>query len=225
MEIDDLEKQLRAWVKAVVGDTPTTWGAPAAPPTLPAVNLYLKDFEPAPAARGDKPGPRQFKARYLITAWAAEPAAEHALLAELAFAALDLPDAEVDFGPLPDTLWSAFGLKPRPAFFVALPVRRQRPVRPIKRVLKPVVESGVLGWFEGLVVGPNDVPLSAVHVEVPGAGFTTRTDERGRFRFPRVPGDAIPQRVVVSCKGKRVAATVRTTDPQPAVIRINLTEE
>lgn len=136
--IDEMDRSLREWIGTVLGETPVSLGPPAGEKE-DGVKLYLLDLLEGPAPRERRSQPLQLKLRYLVTATAEEPEEAHRRLGELAFAALESPDFEVELGALPASLWQAFGVAPRPAFLLRVPVRRERPARKVPLVLEPIV--------------------------------------------------------------------------------------
>jgi hypothetical protein len=110
------------------------------------------------------------------------------LLAELLVAATSSPVLRVTGQQPPPGLWQGFGLAPRPSLVVVLPVTVERPQPSAKPVLEPVVvRYANLEPLEGVILGPDDTPLSGVVVELPGLSLRTRTDQHGRFRLGAVP--------------------------------------
>jgi hypothetical protein len=136
--IDEVDRSLREWIATVLGDIPISLSPPEGE-EKDGVKLYLLDLLEGPAPRERRNQALQLKARYLITVAADAPEEAHRRLGELAFAALESPDFEVELGALPTSLWQAFGVKPRPAFFLRVPVRRERPARKVPLVLEPLV--------------------------------------------------------------------------------------
>jgi hypothetical protein len=136
--IDEVDRSLREWIGTVLGDSPVSLTPPAAE-EKDGVTLYLLDLLEGPAPRERRSQPLQLKVRYLITVAADPPEEAHRRLGELAFAALESPDFEVELGALPVSLWQAFGVPPRPAFLLRVPVRRERPARKVPLVLEPIV--------------------------------------------------------------------------------------
>lgn len=155
------------------------------------VHLYLMDLRRVPAVPGHARPPRRLMLRYLVTTTASKPSEAHRMLGELAFAALDSADFELEDAPLPLELWRSFGVPPRPAFVLQVPVDRRPPSRRGPLVEKPL-ELGVESFslLRGQVLGPRDLPMAGARVAIPSLGRSTETDNQGRFVF-----DALSSRV------------------------------
>jgi hypothetical protein len=225
--IDDVDQRLKAWVADVVGELPVSLAAPERATVEQGVSLYLLELGAAPPARSVRRVPLQFSVCYLVTVGAETPERAHQLLGELVFAALEVPDLEVELSPVPLELWTALGVAPRPAFRVRVPVRRERAEPNVRRVRFPLIAQMVPNEaLLGCVVGPGDVPIPGALVEVPALKLSTRTDARGYFRFPLVPSLQSLGRLEVRAKGEVLHVGAETLAPQegPLVIRLPLKE-
>ena len=222
--IAETDDRLGGWVKATAGAVEVWLGEPRREAPGTGVGLYLMELVPAPPPQGGRRPPLQFSARYLVTAWAPDTRAAHQLLEELLFAAMDAPELEVDLEPLPGAAWAAFGVAPRPSFLLRVPVRRERPERPVKLVrVPPVVQLVPVATLEGVVVGPSNVPLAGARVELPALGLATRTDPDGRFRFGSVPAEGPPLLVKVSAKGREMSVRAEGGMSRPEGLLIRMT--
>jgi hypothetical protein len=225
--IDEVDQRLKAWVGHVIGDTPVSLAVPARGSLERGVSLYLLELGALPPARTGRRTPLQFSVCYLITVSAETPERAHHLLGELVFAALEVPDFEVELAPVPLELWAAMGAPPQPAFRLRLPVRRERAEPSIPRVRAPlVIQTSPSEALLGCVVGPGDVPIPGAVVELPTLQLSTRTDARGWFRFPFVPALKTLGGLEVRAKGEvlRVGAEALAPTEGPLVIRLPLKE-
>lgn len=227
--IDRVDDRLLAWVERVVaaaGVEPAMFSL--APPNGAAsgrgVSLYLLELADAPPLRGVKRAPVQLSLHYLVTTWADDPKEAHRLLGELVFAALEDPELEVRFDPVPGATWAALGALPRPAFVLRVPLRKERPEPEVERVRRPLqVEVKPLVNVQGIVLGPEDVPLGDAQVGLPSVELFARTDVNGRFRFTTVLKEPGPQVLSVRAKGWEldVPVTLPLNEDEPLVIRFN----
>jgi hypothetical protein len=220
------DQSLKTWVQSVVGTVEVRLLPPSATHQGSGVGLYLLDLIDSPPARQNGRTPLQFGLRYLVTAWADDPEEEHRLLGELAFAALDDADFQVELNPLPAAAWAAFGLPPRPSFVLRVPIRRPRPEPPTKLVRAPIqVQSAALSTLFGEVLGPNDAPLFGVTIEYPALQRFERTDLKGRFQFASIPQDGHPKQLLVRLNGSELQVQVDkpTTEAAPVVIHFDPT--
>jgi hypothetical protein len=227
--LDEVDARLRAWVGRVLGEVPVSLEVPERRLLENGVSLYLLELGSAPPPRTERRPPLRLSACYLVTAGADSAERAHRLLGELAFAAMEEQDLEVDLSPVPLALWTGLGLPPRPSFKLRVPVLRERPVPVVPRVRAPLAvhAAPISDSLVGVVVGPGDVPIPGALVELPSLRLSTRTDARGGFRFPSVPPAASLGRLEVRAKGEVLAlgAEALATEGGPLVIRLPLKEE
>jgi hypothetical protein len=199
--IDQVDDHLVRWVETTLGPLTISLQSPEKMPEGQGVSLYLLSLAEKPPLQGAHRVPLQFWLRYLVTAWSEEPSEAHALLGDLLLAAMDTPEYEIELDTIPPTLWTAFGIPPRPAFILRVPVRKERPQRPVQLVRQPLNVKWIKPVrVQGAIYGPEDCPLPGVRVALmPGAGshslareyarlcpFTV-TDAQGQFIFDSVP--------------------------------------
>lgn len=228
--ISDTDEAVQAWITSVVE---TQVDVSLAPPSAevtgggpPQVRAYLIGLAPAPPTRERIP-PLQFWARYLITTWGDTPADEHRLLGRLVMAALHDRDQELDLAPPHHDVWRSFGVAPRPAFSLQVPVRVERAVKAAPPVLKPVILRPVPATtMVGRVLGQNDIPIAGAIVKHVQLDVTSRTNRQGLFRFGMVPAADESQTITVYAKGKHMSFGVRPADwrGEPMIIRFLIKE-
>ena len=226
--INRVDERLEAWVSAALGKekVPVGFAAPAA--GKKGVSLLLLEVLPTPVLRTPKRPPLQLTLRYLVTVSAEDPAEAHRVLGDLAFAAMDNPDFDVEVEPLPSPVWLALGLPQRPGFVIRLPLRKERPEPAVRRVQLPLVlRNAPMRPWTGRVVGPGDFPIVAAHVESPQLGQSVETNLEGRFAFPGVPVGMPMKRLRIRAKGlvMDVDVTVAAKKNEPIVIRMDALEE
>jgi hypothetical protein len=114
--IEQVDNSVVSWARDVLKDVTITLSPPDDVHEGAGVSIYLLEFAKSTVMRGGpKRLPLEFSLRYLVTAWAEETAESHHALGQLIFAALEHPEYQIDFDPVPVALWSAFGIAPRPA--------------------------------------------------------------------------------------------------------------
>jgi hypothetical protein len=201
--IEAADARLREWLaEKIAADVALSVGRPDAPFPEHGVGFYLLEIIPAPPARATQAPPFQIFLRYLITTADPDATVAHKLLGTLVFAALADETIDVEPAPVPLEMWRAFGVPPRPALVVRLPLRIEREQRVAPRVRQPLeIGSASLDTVLGVVVGPGDLPVMNARVEELGTGVTTLTDYAGRFRFARLPVQGTALRFRVSAKG------------------------
>lgn len=227
--IDEVDAKLKEWVGSVAGQAAVRLEAPGpgAEQAGAGVGLYLLELSDAPTEHGDRRAAQQIRLRYLVTTWGATSEEEHQLLDELLFAALEREDMEVDLSPLPAGVWYAFGLPPRPAFVIQVPLRRERIRAIAPRVREPLIARTVPSEaLVGQVLGPGDVPLASALVELPSLQLRTRTDLQGCFLFPRVPVEPRAKLLRVQARGEVHTFTAESAPgvTAPVTIRFQIKE-
>jgi hypothetical protein len=151
------------------------------------------------------------------------------LLGELIFAALEKPEKEapefeVVVEPLPVEAWAVLGAAPQPSFFLRAPLRRERPEMAVPMVKEPVVlQPSPMRVLTGAVYESGGMPIIGARVELLTLGITTRTDERGRFRFAGVPSNG-QLKLLAQAKGQTKEIDYSIGD-EPLEIRLHLLEE
>lgn len=222
--IEQIDQRLKDWATHVSGATTITLTPPTNSQTGQGVGLYLLGIAPAyPAHTMGRP-PLQITLRYLITVWADKPEEAHRLLDQLAFAAMENSEFEIEFEPLSTQDWLAFGATPRPAFVLRVPARFVRPEPETPLVKAPlVIQTSPTMSLSGQVLGPNNAPLSDVRVDLPSLQLTDRTDAHGWFRFATVPAEPRLKRFRISAKGRQIEIELEPSPSmsEPLVIHFN----
>ena len=147
------------------------------------------------------------------------------MLGALVVAALENPEFEVEQEPLPLSLWTALGIAPRPSFVLRVPFKHERPEKLAPRVRKPLVIKHLpLRSFEGIILGPEDIPLMNAQVELPSLELSTHTDSKGRFQFSAIPAAPGKKLLRVRAKGQEFSINTEQagSDQDPLVIHLQL---
>ena len=114
-------------------------------------------------------------------------------------------------------------LADRFAFVLRVPCERERAVPRLPRVRGPLITKTTVGVpLTGRVVGPGDLPLAGVSVELPSLQLSVRTDADGWFRFANVPPS--PARLTVRAKGEVQTFVAPQSSGEPLTIRFHLKE-
>jgi hypothetical protein len=227
--IEQIDERLKDWVGSILKDVTVSLAPPEPARKSRTVRIYLMEIVQSQVPRTIKRPPFQITLRYLVTAEDDDDQAAHRLLGELMVAALDTSEFEVESEPVPISLWSGFGVPPRPSFVLRTPLRIERPEPKVKRVLTPlVVTTTPMVALDGLVLGPGDFPLSDARVELPALQLSTHTDYKGHFRFAAVPAGPPDMMVRVNAKGREVTLSTATegrSNGEPLVVRIDRMED
>ncbi|MBW8725558.1 MAG: carboxypeptidase regulatory-like domain-containing protein [Inquilinus limosus] len=218
---DDVTRGFIVWAGSVLPGLAVTSRTLSDKTISEGVDVRLLGLEPRPSPRVANP-PMVVALDYLVTVRAADPFAEQHAAAELLFAALDLPDCTIRTDLPAPALIATLGLTAAPAFILQMTLLRPRAAHhqaPLVRF--PVVfRTTDIHALEGEVRGPEDVPVAAARVSLPGSRHSTRTDARGRFRLPGVPSGGDPVELEIQARG--VTAKAEARPGHPVVIRLPL---
>ena len=224
--IDAIDAELSKWITESVPGVTVSFGPAPADSKAPVILLLLQRLADTTGSRAKagRPVPRRLELGYFVAATGKDPAQAHRALGELLFAALDRVERgewRVSFEAPAVELFTALSLPPLPAFLLQVPLVRERPVPPVKIARELVMKIAPAVAFEGLLLGPADVPLADVLVELGGLDQRTRTDAGGRFRFRAVPADFRRHPLRVHTKGRAFDLSAGSSPPgAPCVIRL-----
>lgn len=225
--IDEIDRRLKSWIDEMLDEVEVSLDAPVEGKQGNGVNAYLLELSPKRSERTLKREPLQISLRYLLTTWAPSPEKAHRLLADLLFAAMNQSEFEVDIEPVTLDTWKVLGLRPRPAFYLTTPLRRDLPEEVVPRVAQPIsVQMLPKAAFHGRVIGPGDQPLMGAQVELRSLNRTVYTDTHGRFVLSGVPADPTLKKIHV--KAREWQTTVKVADmhgpEKPLIIHLGQTE-
>lgn len=215
---------LQAWIGDACGAS-TLVGPPAeADSGDPAVAVWPLELRPDQEARGaGKRMPMRLMLRCLVTTSGAGAEATR-LLDRVLTAAAAATHFNVVLEPLPSQTWLAFGVKPRPVLLFDIPLQIERATEVAPLVREPLrVHSMAMLALHGSIVGPGDIPLSDMRVEVVSTGHSTHTDSNGRFVLAGVPAGE-PVRLRLRGRGRSLLAEVEAPSTDPIVIHCNIEE-
>jgi hypothetical protein len=226
--LQPLLADLERWVKSVAPTASWTLDLPLAKDitSVGSASTFLLEMMPASLPSTGRKPPLRWMLRFLVTGWASDPLAAHALLTELAFSAAARTGWQVEQEPVSLSVWAAFGVAPRPSFLVRVPlelVQEEGPSAPKARTLS--MSGGTLVALRGVLFGADDVPLSGGSVELPALNLRTETNAGGEFCLKGVPG-SIVNTLRVMAKGSSLAVECRANDyaTSPLILRMGTTE-
>jgi hypothetical protein len=223
--VDETDQYMQDWVGSVVKAADVSFAAPSAQKGR-GVSVYLLEMVQSPPPSTGRRPPLQLNLRYLLTAWSDKPRDAHEILGQLLFAAMDKKEFQVEMEPVPIAMWSAFGVPPQPSFVVRVPLRQERPETLAKPVRIPIIKTTPFIGMYGVVLGPDDIPISGSRIEIPSLNLSTNTDPKGRFHFPGVPAEGTKQ-FLVKARGRELSVSSEKNYPnssEPLVIHFNLLE-
>jgi hypothetical protein len=140
--ISSVFEHMKSWVCETLGDVDVT---PEPPPVMGnpdkrSVNVYLKDVVESPSSGTLLKMDRlQVQLTFLVTTNGKTLLEACNDLVKLAFAAMLTKDMEIVLTPMTAEEWHAFGVIPRPSFFLKLPLNFDVEKPDVKRVQKPLV--------------------------------------------------------------------------------------
>jgi hypothetical protein len=227
--VDHFDESVKNWILAVAEGAELWMGPPNGQRAGSGVGLYLLEImKAAPINTAQRPVPLQLTLKYLVTTWSDKPEDAHQQLVGLMLAAMGSADYEMEAEPLPASVWTALGAAPQPSFLLRVPFSFERPAAPAKLVRHPLkIQAMPVASFYGLVLGPDETPLSNCRVEIPSLRLSTSTDYTGRFCFPCVSGEGT-NKLLVKAKGRELAVSSDRNYPDsgaPLVINFSLLEE
>lgn len=169
--------------------------------------------------------PLRLRVRHLVTGKGGAAQAVRLLDQALVAAAAGNGAPEVAFAPVAPEVWLALGARPRPALLFDVTAQVARPAAVGPRVRAPLqVQDGSLRAISGRVLGPEDVPLAGIRLEVSGTGASTYSGTGGAFALPGVPA-RVPLRLLLSGRGvRRLADVPADAAADDIVIRFDLEE-
>ncbi|RLP85439.1 carboxypeptidase-like regulatory domain-containing protein [Micromonospora sp. CV4] len=218
--IETATAELAAWLTSAAGQT-----VPIGPPRTDgdAAGLTLWPLELRPARQTRTSGavrePYRFTVRYLlcVTGPAGLPRLDRVLTAATRDGRYPVV---LEAGEAP--LWTAFGAAPRPGLLIDVPAQVEHPTPAAPPVLQPLrLRQLGLRTLTGRVVGPEEQPLAAMRVELPGTSSVTRTDPDGRFLIVGVPHDPDhpgPVRLRLTGRGLVLTAEVDPAEPDIVIV-------
>jgi hypothetical protein len=207
---------VRGWAEGVVGAGRVTDDLEA-DRASGTICVYPLEVRAAPEARGLERAPIRYLLRSLVLV---SPDADGlSALDALLLSAADSEVLQLDLSPIAAELWSALGIRPRPAFVVEAEVvlARSLPAAPLVR--EPlVIHGGLTRTLRGRLVGPGGRGLGDARVELADSGAATRTASDGSFSFHAVSAEHGPKRFTIDAKGGRYVAVVDVEGPEDDVL-------
>jgi hypothetical protein len=225
---------LAAWLADTTGATvltgpPVPTADPAADSAAdsdaaPVLALWPLELRPEQVTVGvGGREPFRFRVRHVAVP-GGRPDAAAEVLDRIVVAAVAAGQPTIVLEPLSPQLWLALGVTPRLALTldVAASVVPPSPEQPLVR--EPLrVDGRPVVPLRGRIVGPGDVPLAGIHVQLASTGAATYTDARGQFSFGAVPAGLSAQ-LRLRVKQRSLSADVGAPSSEPVVIHCDTME-
>lgn len=225
--IEKVDQRLKDWIADVSGIQDVHLCSPSDIGNTDSVGLYLLNIRCVPMARGIERTPHQLYLNYLITVWGSSTEFVHRTLGLLVFSAMSHEEFDVDTENVTPDLWRAFGISPRPAFILTVPLRKERPVSIAPFVREPIViKQTPLQQLRGTLLGEGGYPLVGAKVDMPEFNLSTYTDQFGKFQFSSVPLTNKNNNLRIYAKGKVLSVTADESwcAKEPLIISFNTME-
>jgi len=200
--IDTIDQLLRKWVGYVAGDVAISLSFEEKLETDLSISLCLMDILSMPMYGQGRRLPLQVRLRYLVSTEANDIEKAHQILGKLLFSAMEKPEFEVDLESVNMAVWQAFGIAPRPAFYLSLPMRVER-----KDTTKLISTSPELVYrkmrdLDGVVMGSGNIPIPNGRIKLADMGRSVTADEQGCFHLASIPDKPTKRQFFISAKGQ-----------------------
>lgn len=202
--ITEADNQILEWTKAVLGEPIGILNPPASERQGRGVGIHLLEVTPETIERSATRPRLQLWLKYLITSWADSTAEAHHLLDQLFEAAMQHPEFEIQTELPGPAWWQAFGSVPQPSLALRTRAWKELAPKPVKLVRKSIVETVPGRPLEGVVIGPEDIPIADAAVELPALNLSTRTGPHGEFHFANVPVSSGLRTLRVRARGREM---------------------
>lgn len=222
--IDEIDFRLKKWIATVIDSTfQVSFDHPGKIENKPTVSVYLFNLDNSMPASVAREIPFQVNLSYLLTVQSSNQMESHQTLGKLLFAAKDQSDFEVGFHSLPSGFWRAFGTVPLPYFIIRLQLIKQRKEEQVPRIIEPPrIDIGNLTSLDGIVLGPNNIPIAAAKITLDHSKTIFYTDKNGCFSIATDLTSRKSFNCKIDAKGKKFSISVPFEETQYKPITIHL---
>jgi len=215
--IPEADNQMLQWTKDVLGEAIASLNPPAKEQQGRGVGIYLLEVDAEPREHV-APRPRlQLGLKYLVTSWADSANEAHRILSQLFESAMQHPDFEIHAESPSTDLWQAFGVVPQPCLTLRTRAWKELEPKAVKLVRKVVLETVPGLPLQGVVLGPEAIPICDAVVELPALKLSTRTNQHGQFEFANVPVTKGPRNLLIRARGREMTFTIDDSSEQSAL--------
>lgn len=215
--IAEADSQILKWAKDVLGESIAVLGPPAREHKGRGVGIHLLEIAPQPREHAANRPRLQASLKYLVTSWADTQEEAHRILGQLLEAAMLQSEYEVHAEAIAPEVWSGFGLSPQACLVLRARIWKELEQKPKKLVRKMVLETVPGRPLQGVVLGPDDTPISDADVEFLRLNLSTKTDPYGRFEFANVPMQMGARGLRVRARGQEMTVDLSDADEQSPV--------
>ncbi len=200
--IEHVDQVLRKWAGTVAGDIAVSLSLEEKIDADTSISLCLMDILSMPMYGQGRRLPLQVRLRYLVSTQANNVETAHEILGKLLFSAMEKPEFEVDLESVDMVVWQAFGIVPRPAFYLILPMRVERENTTKLIRTPPELVYQKMRDLDGVVMGPGNIPVPNGRIKLADLGRSVTADEQGRFHLGSIPAKPSKRQFFISAKGQ-----------------------
>ncbi|MFW5443966.1 MAG: hypothetical protein ACKE51_06645 [Methylococcaceae bacterium] len=226
--IDEIDFRLKEWIATVIDSNfQVSFEHPGKIDNQPTVSIYLYNLSNSLPTSVAREIPFQINLSYLLTVQSENHLEAHQMLGELLFSAKEQTDFEVEFPSLPADYWQSFGTVPLPYFIIRLIlVKARKSVQAPTIVEPPRVDIGTLISIDGVVLGADNIPVSAAKITEERTKIISYTDRNGCFSIATDSASRKKFDCKVDVKGKqfRVSIPIQKTKNKPITIHLDTIE-
>lgn len=222
--IDEIDLRLKEWIATVIDSNfQISFEHPGKLDNKPTVSVYLYSLDNSMPTSVAREIPLQITLSYLLTVKSENQMESHQTLGKLLFAAKEQADFEVEFPALPTGYWQSFGTVPLPYFTIRLLLVKARNAEQVPRIIEPPrVDIGTLSNIEGIILGPNNIPISAAKITLEHTKTVSYTDNNGCFSIATNSASLKIFNCKIDAKGKQFSISVPVQKKQHKPITIHL---
>jgi len=222
--IDEIDFRLKKWIATVIDSNfQISFNHPGKMDDKPTVSVYLFNLDNSMPTSVAREIPFQVNLSYLLTVQSENLMESHQTLGKLLFAAKEQTDFEVDFHSLPSEYWQSFGTVPLPYFIIRLQLIKVRNEEQVPRIQKPPrIDIGNLTNLGGIVLGSNNIPISAAKITLDHSKTISYTDKNGCFLIATDLTSQKSFNCKIDAKGKQFLISIPFAETQHEPITIHL---
>ena len=222
--IDEIDFRLKKWIATVIDSNfQVSFDHPGKIENKPTVSVYLFKMDNSMPTSVAREIPFQVNLSYLLTVQSENQMESHQTLGKLLFAAKEQAGFEVDFHSLPSGYWQSFGTVPLPYFIIRLQLIKARKEEQVPKIQEPPrIDMGNLTSLEGIVLGSNNIPVSAAKITLDHWKTISYTDNNGCFSIATDSTSRKSFNCKIEAKGKQFSISIPFEEIQHKPIKIHL---
>jgi len=222
--INELDIQLKEWILTIIkNDYQISFEHPGKIDNVPTISIYLYKLSNSLPTSPARETSFQITLSYLLTVQSDNQIDSHLTLGSLLLAAKEQSNFEVEFPPLPTDYWQSFGTPPLPYFIICLPLVKKIPNEKIPTIKQqPKVNLTSINNIRGIILGPNNHPISKAKVTMDHSKAFAYTDNSGSFSIATDLKSLNKFNCKIDAKGKKFSISIPMPKTLNAPIKIHL---